>query len=64
MTANVLRALSLVPDCVRDWIRLSDAMYLPLRIMAQPGLESGRALDRLQTELVAGRVSSHNECFY
>jgi hypothetical protein len=64
MTANVLRALSLVPDCVRDWLKLSDGMYLPLHVMAQPGLETGRAIDRMQTELVAGRVSSHNECFY
>ena len=64
MTANVLRALSLVPDCVRTWLSLSDAMYVPLHFMGQPGLETGRPIDRMQTELVAGRVSSHNECFY
>jgi len=64
MTANVIRALSLVPDCVRTWLNLSDAMYVPLHFMGQPGLETGRAIDRMQTELVAGRVSSHNECFY
>jgi hypothetical protein len=64
MTANVLRALSLVPNCVRNWMKLSDAMYLPMRVMAQPGMETGRAIDRMQTELVASRVSSHNECFY
>jgi hypothetical protein len=64
MTANVLRALTLVPDCLRHWMKLSDAMYLPLQFMAQPGKETGRAIDRMQVEFVAGRVSSHNQCFY
>lgn len=64
MTANVIRALSLVPDCVRNWLKLSDSMYIPLKVMSQPGLETGRTIDRMQTELVAGRVSSYNECFY
>jgi hypothetical protein len=39
-------------------------MYVPLPFMGQPGKETGRAIDRMQVELVAGRVSSHNECFY
>lgn len=64
MTANVLRALTLVPDNLRNWRMLSDEMYIPLQFMGQPGLETGRAIDRMQVELVAGRVSSHNECFY
>lgn len=64
MTANVLRALSLVPDCVRGWYALSEAMYLPIDIIRQPQLDTGRSIDRMQMELVAGRVSSHNECFY
>ena len=64
MTANVLRALTLVPDNLRDWKLLSVQMYVPLPFMGQPGKETGRAIDRMQVELVAGRVSSHNECFY
>ena len=64
MTANVLRALTLVPNNLRHWNMLSDQMYVPLPFMGQPGLETGRAIDRMQVELVAGRVSSHNECFY
>lgn len=64
MTANVIRALSLVPDCVRSWVKLSDAMYVPLHFLGQHGVETGRPFDRMQIELVAARVSSHNECFY
>lgn len=59
---NVIRALSLVPAEVRSWQALGGAQYLsPERMM---GMETGRALDRAQIELVAGRVSALNECFY
>ncbi|MEE9280649.1 MAG: alkylhydroperoxidase-related (seleno)protein [Myxococcota bacterium] len=62
MAANVVRAMSLVPDAVRDLKTLSAAHYLP---MGQVGnLEAERAIDRAQIELLAGRVSSLNECFY
>ena len=64
VTANVLRALTLVPDNLRHRKFLSDEMYVPLPFMGQPGKETGRAIDRMQVELVAGRVSSDNECFY
>ena len=63
-TANVLRALSLVPDAVRGWVRLSAAQYLSIEGMANMIGQEDRAIDRAQMELVAGRVSSHNECFY
>jgi hypothetical protein len=33
-------------------------------VTAPRDAEPGRALDRLQTELVAARVSAINECFY
>ena len=62
--SNVLRALSLVPDAVRSWRDVSDAQYLPFRKIMQFGAETGRAINRMQIELVAGRVSSINECFY
>jgi hypothetical protein len=59
---NVLRAMSLVPDAVRDLLALSDAMYFGPVEMLQ--LDTQRALDRAQVELVAGRVSAMRECFY
>ena len=61
-TGNVVRAMSLVPDEVRTLNDLSDAHYLPLASMLDLG--AGRSLDRAQIELLAGRVSALNECFY
>mgnify|MGYP001818899452 CR=1 FL=1 len=63
-SANVVRALSQVPDAVREWIAVSDAQYLPLETIRNPGAETERVLNRMQIEIVAARVSSHNECFY
>ena len=60
--AYVLRALTLVPDEVRAWTALSAAQYLSFERMTR--LETGKALDRAQMELVAGRVSALNACFY
>ena len=62
--ANVVRALSLVPDALRDWKELAAAQYIPLEKMRDYYQGDARALNRLQMELVAGRVSSINECFY
>jgi hypothetical protein len=61
--ANVLRALSLVPDAVRQLQELSAVHYLPMDEVADPraGLPT---LSRPQMELIAGRVSALNECFY
>jgi hypothetical protein len=61
-TAHVLRALSLVPDEVRAWFDLAGAQYLGIDKMT--GFDTGRAIDRSQVELIAGRVSALNECFY
>jgi len=61
---NVVRALSLVPDAVRQLRELSAAQYLPLQKVTDVRAEPGRALSRAQIELVAGRVSAQNECFY
>lgn len=60
--ANVVRALTLVPNEARAWRALAAAQYLSLEGMAR--LDTGRALDRAQMELVAGRVSALNACFY
>ncbi len=59
---NVIRALSLVPSEVRAWHDLAAAQYLSARQMQDP--VSPRAIDRAQIELLAGRVSALNECFY
>ena len=60
----VIRALSLVPDEVRAWQRLSAVQYLAPAQMLRFGASGARALDRSQIELMAGRVSALNECFY
>ncbi len=62
--ANVLRALSLVPDALRGWLDVGGAQYLSIAGMRKFSGDVGRALNRMQIELVAGRVSSINECFY
>ena len=63
-TANVLRALTLVPDALRDWLGLSRAQYLSVEDMANMGQDEARCINRMQMELIAARVSAVNECFY
>ncbi len=63
-SANVLRALSLVPNAFREWIPVAAAQYLSFADMANFDQPPGRSLHRTQIELVAGRVSAVNECFY
>jgi hypothetical protein len=58
----VIRALSLVPAELKAWRDLSGAQYLSEDQMLDFG--SARAITRSQIELVAGRVSLLNECFY
>jgi hypothetical protein len=60
--AYVMRALTLVPQEVRAWTALSAAQYLSFGRMTR--LDTGKTLDRAQMELVAGRVSALNDCFY
>ena len=63
-TGNVITAMSLVPDAVRLLRNQSAAMYLEVTDIANPGANGGRALSRPQIELIAGRVSALNDCFY
>ena len=63
-TANVVRALTLVPDALRDWRALATAQYLSFAGMQNFVQDPARAINRMQMELVAGRVSAINECFY
>ena len=61
---NVLRAMSLVPDAVRSLDEQSGAYYLPVLDVADPSAGGDRAISRQQIELLAGRISLLNECFY
>jgi hypothetical protein len=61
-TGNVIRALSLVPDAVRQLKDLSAAHYLALEQVMD--FTKGRSLERAQMELIAGRISALRECFY
>ncbi len=63
-TANVIAAMSLVPDSVRMLKILSGAHYMTDQEVANPAASGNRAITRPQIELVAGRVSALNDCFY
>ena len=59
----IRRALSLVPGEACGLFDMVDAQYLPGAIM--PDLATRhRAITRAQMELIAGRVSAINGCFY
>jgi len=62
-TGNVIRAMSLVPDEVRTLQDLSTAHYLPSEQVRNPTASAG-TLNRMQMELIAGRVSALQQCFY
>ncbi len=62
--ANVIKAMSLVPDGVRLLRKQSAAMYLEIDDIGNPASNGERTLSRPQIELVASRVSALNDCFY
>ncbi len=61
---NVFTAMSLVPDSVRMLSRLSAVQYLEASEVVNPAFNGGRAISRIQMELLAGRISSLSDCFY
>ncbi len=61
---NVVRALTLVPNALREWRKIAAVQYIALEKMATYFKDDTRSINRLQMELVAGRVSAVNECFY
>lgn len=61
---NVIRALSLVPADAALALAQCEALYLAIPQVMDPGYEPERGLGRAQIELIAGRVSAVNECFY
>jgi hypothetical protein len=61
--SNIRRALSLVPEEAYEWFRLVEVQYLPGKAMRDFANEY-RAITHAQIELIAGRVSVLNQCFY
>ena len=61
---NVIRALSLVPNAVRELRVLNAGHYMHEKNVGNPGSNGGRALERRYIELVGARTSALNECFY
>jgi hypothetical protein len=61
---HVIRAMSLVPDAVRQLNALSAAHYLPTPQVMDMNASGSLSLSRPQTELVAARTSILNDCFY
>lgn len=61
--ANIMRAMSLVPTEVRQFFAMGAAQYLGPHQMRDFSREF-RAITHAQIELVAGRISSLNQCLY
>ena len=59
----IRRALSLVPREAAGLFDMVDAQYLPGHLIPDVAGKY-RAIDRAQMELIAGRVSAINMCFY
>ena len=61
--ANIMKALSLVPEEVRSFFDLVTHQYLPGEVMRDFSREY-RAISHAQIELLAARVSALNRCLY
>lgn len=60
MVANVMRAMSLVPNEVRMLL----SRMVPEFVANEEDLTSSRSLSRPQMEFLSARVAAMNECFY
>ena len=60
----ILRALSLVPDELRAHIELEGIQYTQLDRIFEFDYQHHEGLTRPQVEVVAGRISALNECFF
>ena len=60
----IVRALSLVPDELRRHLELEEVQYLPLQHIFVTDYRHHEGFSRAQVEVVAGRVSALNECFF
>ena len=61
---NIFRAVSLVPDEARRVMSLISQQYFKAEHLLDFYATSDHALSRAQIELVATKVSEHNQCFY
>ena len=61
---HVIRAMSLVPEAVRQLNALSEAHYLPTPEVMDMSSTGRLTLTRPQIELIAARTSALNDCFY
>ncbi len=59
----IYRALSMVPQSLRDYWALASCHYLPGPVIYQFG-QSVRAIQRPQVEIIAARVSAMHQCVY
>jgi hypothetical protein len=60
----IMRSMSLVPDEYRAHVEMEQAQYMPLATVLKYDHQHHDGLTRPQVEVVAGRVSALNECFY
>ena len=60
----IFRGLSLVPDEYRAHFELEQVQYLPTKNILIADYQHHEGLTRSQVEVVAGRVSALNECFF
>ena len=60
----IIRALSLVPEELRLHLALEMVQYLPLERILEYDYQHHDGLTRAQAEIVAGRISALNDCFY
>ena len=63
-TGYVIRALSLAPDEVRSMLDLLGAHYINVENIFDIKAAPKGTLSRIQTEILAIRISVLNECFY
>ncbi len=63
-TANILRALSLVPDEAESIIDLEEVEYRSVKTIMDFNFSHDPAIARPQVELIAARISALNACFY
>ncbi len=64
MVSFIFRGMSLAPSENLAHMELDEAQYLPARHFAEFDYQQHEGLTRPQVEVVAGRVSAINECFY
>ncbi len=60
----IFRAMSLVPAEFRMHLELEEVQYLPIDRILEYDYRHHEGLSRAQVEIVAGRVSALNDCFF